>query len=135
VILEARDCSPLDLQPKGSEVDWLKRLVAVTRVGANVVSIGSDRDEDEPVVQCLPDGTWCAGRYVGSVSFEGSRLTIRPRFGLDALRSWLFHATNVALVQSPGELREDESFIVQLLAVVWALGFVEAARHGLPALR
>lgn len=135
MIFEARDCSPLAPQPKGADVDWLKRLVAATRGGANVVSIGPDRDEDEPVVQCLPDGTWCAGRYVGSVSFEGSRLTILPRFGLDALRSWLFHATNVALVQSPGELRDDESFIVQLLAAVWVRGFVEAARHGLPALR
>lgn len=47
----------------------------------------------------------------------------------------MFHATNVALVESPGVLREDESFIVQLLAAVWARGFVEAARHGLPALR
>ncbi len=135
MIFEARDCLPLEPQPEGAEVDWLKRLVAATRGGANVVSIGPGRDEDEPIVRCLPDGTWCAGRYVGSVFFEGRRLTIHPRFGLEALRSWLFHATNVALVQSPGALREDESFIVQLIAAVWALGFVEAARHGLPALR
>jgi 5-methylcytosine-specific restriction enzyme subunit McrC len=134
-MLEARDCSPLNPQPKGVEVEWLKRLAVATRDGANVVSIGAERDEDEPIVHCLPDGTWCAGRYVGSVSFEGSRLTVRPRFGIAALRSWLFHATNVALVESPGVLREDESFIVQLLAAVWARGFVEAARHGLPALR
>jgi 5-methylcytosine-specific restriction enzyme subunit McrC len=135
VILEARDCSPLNPQPKGVEVEWLRRLAIATRDGANVVAIGPERDEDEPIVHCLPDGTWCAGRYVGSISFEGSRLTVRPRFGISALRSWLFHATNVALVESPGVLREDESFIVQLLAAVWARGFVEAARHGLPALR
>jgi len=135
VSLEARDCSPLDPQPKGAEVEWLKRLAVATRDGANVVSIGPERDEDEPIVHCLPDGTWCAGRYVGSVAFEGSRLTVRPRFGIAALQNWLFHATNVALVESPGVLREDESFIVQLLAAVWARGFAEAARHGLPALR
>ena len=35
----------------------------------------------------------------------------------------------------PRQLRQDESFIVQLLATVWAHGFVEAARHSLPALR
>jgi len=39
------------------------------------------------------------------------------------------------LTDAPGKLRENESFIAQLLASVWAHGFVEAARHGLPALR
>lgn len=131
----ARDCSPLRPQPKGAEIEWLRRLAAATRDGSNVVPIGGERDDDEPIVHCAPDGTWWAGRYVGSVSFEGGRLTVQPRFGLSALRSWLFHATNVALVESPGVLREDESFLVQLLAAVWARGFVEAARHGLPALR
>lgn len=135
MIFEARDCCPLQPQPKGPEVDWLVRLAAETRDGAAVVAIGPERDEDEPIVHCLPDGTWCAGRYVGSVSFEGNRLTVRPRFGLRALSSWLFHATNVALVRSPGDLRDDESFIVELLAAVWGRGFCEAARHGLPALR
>lgn len=133
--LIARDCSPLEPQPKATEVDWLKRLAVATRNGANVVSVGVERDDDEPIVYCAPDGTWWAGRYVGSLCFDGNRLTVRPRFGLAALRSWLFHATNVALVQSPGVLEENESVIVQLLAAVWARGFVEAARHGLPALR
>jgi 5-methylcytosine-specific restriction enzyme subunit McrC len=54
---------------------------------------------------------------------------------LSAVSNWLLNATNVAIVESPGELVDDESFIVQLLAIVWARGFVEAARHGLPALR
>lgn len=44
-------------------------------------------------------------------------------------------ATSVVLTESPGQLREDDSFIVELLASVWAHAFVEAARHGLPALR
>lgn len=132
--LVARDCSPLVPQPKGAEVEWLKRLVVAVREGAHVVALGAERDNDEPIVYCTPEGTWSAGRYVGSISFERGRLTIHPRFGLAALRSWLFHAINVALVESPGLLREDESFIVQLLAAVWARGFVEAARHGLPAL-
>ncbi len=95
----------------------------------------SDERDDEPIVYCAWDGTWWAGRYVGALSFEGHRLTIEPRFGLSTLRNWLFEATSVVLTESPGQLRQDESFIVQLLATVWAHGFVEAARHGLPALR
>lgn len=50
------------------------------------MSIGAERDEDESIVHCLPDGTWCAGRYVGSISFARGRLTMRPRFGIAALR-------------------------------------------------
>ncbi|MGC8492716.1 MAG: hypothetical protein ACP5SH_13360 [Syntrophobacteraceae bacterium] len=99
-----------------------------------VVPFADERD-DEPIVHCAWDGIWWAGRYVGSLSFEGHRLTIEPRFGLSTLRNWLFEATSVVLTESPGQLRQDESFIVQLLATVWGHGFVEAARHGLPALR
>ena len=101
-----------------------------------MVGLGNDWDDDEPVVYCERDGRWWAGRYVGSISFDGGRLTILPRFGINTLRSWLFEVTNIALVESPAcELREDDAFVVQLLAIVWARSFVGAARHGLPALR
>ena len=133
--LAARDCSPLNPQPTAAEAAWLRTVAARVRAGDLVVPISGDRDDDEPVVYCAWDGTWWAGRYVGSLSFEGSSLTIAPRFGLTALRNWLFEATSVVLTESPGRLREDVSFIAQLLASVWAHGFVEAARHGLPALR
>lgn len=133
--LVARDCSPLLPQPTVAEAAWLRRLASNVHATDLVVPISGERDEDEPVVYCAWDGTWWAGRYVGSISFEGHSLTIEPRFGLATLRSWLFAATSVVLTDAPGKLREDESFIAQLLASVWAHGFVEAARHGLPALR
>lgn len=133
--LVARDCSPLAPQPTAAEAAWLRRLATSVRATDLVVPISGERDEDEPVVYCAWDGTWWAGRYVGSLSFEGHSLTIEPRFGLATLRNWLFEATSVVLTDAPGKLREDESFIAQLLASVWAHGFVEAARHGLPALR
>lgn len=133
--LIAKDCSPLNPQPTAAEADWLRRVTASVRAGDFVVPISGDRDDDEPIVYCSWDGTWWAGRYVGSLSFEGRSLIIEPRFGLATLRNWLFEATSVVLTESPGRLRQDESFIAQLLASVWAHGFVEAARHGLPALR
>lgn len=133
--LIAKDCSPLNPQPTAAEADWLRRVAASVRAGDFVVPISGDRDDDEPIVYCSWDGTWWAGRYVGSLSFEGRSLVIEPRFGLATLRNWLFEATSVVLTESPGQLRQDESFIAQLLASVWAHGFVEAARHGLPALR
>lgn len=133
--LVARDCSPLVPQPTAAEVNWLRKLATDVRASDLVVPISGERDEDEPIVYCAWDGTWWAGRYVGSISFEGHSLIIEPRFGLATLRSWLFEATSVVLTDAPGKLREDESFIAQLLASVWAHGFVEAARHGLPALR
>lgn len=134
--LTARDCSPFDPQPTGAEVAWLRRLAAGLRISDFVIPVsGNRRNEDEPVIYCDWDGTWWAGRYVGSISFEGSLLTIRPRLGLAALKNWLFEATSVALIESPGVLKEDDTFIVQLLASVWAHGFVQAARHRLPTLR
>lgn len=133
--LVARDCSPLVPQPTAAEANWLRKLATNVQASSLVVPISGERDEDEPIVYCAWDGTWWAGRYVGSISFEGHSLTIEPRFGLATLRNWLFEATSVVLTDAPGQLREDESFIAQLLASVWAHGFIEAARHGLPALR
>jgi len=134
VRITARDCCPLQPQPTADEAQWLRRLATSVRASDLVIPFTDERD-DEPIVYCAWDGTWWAGRYVGSLSFEGHRLIIEPRFGLSTLRNWLFEATSVVLTESPGQLRQDESFIVQLLATVWAHGFVEAARHGLPALR
>jgi 5-methylcytosine-specific restriction enzyme subunit McrC len=124
----------LQPQPSADEAQWLRRLATSVRASDLAIPFTDERD-DEPIVYCAWDGTWWAGRYVGSLSFEGHRLTIEPRFGLSTLRNWLFEATSVVLTESPGQLQQDESFIVQLLATVWAHGFVEAARHGLPALR
>lgn len=132
--ITAHDCCPLQPQPSADEAQWLRRLATSVRASDLVIPF-TDEHDDEPIVYCAWDGTWWAGRYVGSLSFEGHRLTIEPRFGLFTLRNWLFEATSVVLTESPGQLRQDESFIVQLLATVWAHGFVEAARHGLPALR
>lgn len=94
-----------------------------------------DGREDEPVIRCEADGSWWAGRYVGSLSFKGRRLDILPRFGEDTLRSWIAGAFNLALVDTPGRLEGDDSFVARLLAVVWSRAFVAAARHGPPSLR
>lgn len=134
--LIARDCLPLDPQPSREEAAWLGRLSRSINAYEHIVPISSGRQvEHEPAIYCAWDGTWWAGRYVGSLSFEGHTLTIEPRFGLATLQNWLLEATSVVLTDAPGTLKEDESFIAQLLASVWASGFVEAARHGLPSLR
>lgn len=130
-----RDCSPFAPQPTPAETMWLRRLSVNVRATDLVVPMSGERDDVEPIVYCTWDGTWWAGRYVGTLSFEGHSLTIEPRFGISTLRDWLFEATSVVLTESKGMLCEDESFIVQLLASVWAHGFIEAARHGLPALQ
>lgn len=131
---EALDCSPLAEQPTGKTADWFRSLAKHVQAAEHVVGFGQ-RGEDEPVVYCERDGTWWAGRYVGVLRHEGCTLTIRPRFGMATLASWLGQAVDAMLVISPGRLRQDVPFIVQLLAIVWGRAFADAARHGLPALR
>jgi 5-methylcytosine-specific restriction enzyme subunit McrC len=93
------------------------------------------RDDEDPIVYCERDGTWWAGRYIGTLLFEGRQLVIQPRFGMAVLRQWLSAITHIALVESPGSLQPDDAFIVELLAAVWGRGLASAARHGLPALK
>jgi 5-methylcytosine-specific restriction enzyme subunit McrC len=132
--LSVRDCSPFEPAPSASDAAWLGRLAAAARHGDLVIRLEEGR-EDEPVVWCERDGSWWAGRYVGSLTFEGRRLDIRPRFGENALRAWFAGAFNLALAETEGELVEDDWFVPWLLASVWSRAFVSAARHGLPALR
>lgn len=111
------------------------RLAAV-KADDLVVPLGNgSRHEDEPIVYCDWDGIWWAGRYVGTISHAGQRLTIRPRFGLSTLRRWLTLATSVVLTDTTGRLEDDDSFIIELIAAIWSRGLVKAARHGLPSLR
>jgi len=132
--LSAKDCSPFEPKPSPADGAWLGRLAAASRHGDLVVRLEEGR-EDEPVVACDPDGTWRAGRYVGSLLFEGRRLDIRPRFGEETLRSWFSGAFNLALAETRGQLMKDDWFVPWLLASVWSRSFVTAARHGLPSLR
>jgi 5-methylcytosine-specific restriction enzyme subunit McrC len=133
--LHAFDCSPLPEQPTPDEARWLRDAAAQFRARSHVVALRDRVKDDDPIVYCERDGTWWAGRYVGVVRHKGGRLTVEPRFGLATLASWLGRAVGTVLVRSPGRLREDVPFVVQLLALVWGRAFADAARHGLPALR
>lgn len=134
MILSVKDCSPFEPKPSAADAAWLGRMAAAVRHNDLVIRLKEGR-EDEPVVWCEHDGGWWAGRYVGSLTFEGRRLDIRPRFGEHVLRAWFAGAFNLALAETVGELVEDDWFVPWLLASVWSRAFVSAARHGLPALR
>lgn len=132
--LSVCDCSPFKQKLSDTDADWLGRLAVAAHHDDLVIRLENGR-EDEPVVWCERDGSWWAGRYVGTLIFEGRRLDIRPRFGEETIRSWFSGAFNLALVNTQGELVEDDWFVPWLLASVWSRAFVSAARHGLPALR
>lgn len=131
--LVVKDCSPFDSKLSRDDSAWLGRLADASLRGL-ILRLEGDR-EDEPVVSCMPNGQWCAGRYVGSLTFEGRRLDVRPRFGADTLRAWCAGAFNLAMVDTPGRLVQHDWFVPWLLAMVWSQNFAAAARHGLAALR
>lgn len=134
--MRAEDCRPLDPQPDPEQAGWLRQVAQVVTASDLVVPLGGRRrDDDEPVVYCDWDGTWWAGRYIGTVTYRGRTLTIEPRFGLSTLRHWLTDLNTVLLPPASGQQHIDESFIVQLIAFVWADRLAKAARHGLPSLR
>lgn len=134
-VLTVRDCSPFgDLQP--ADVEWLRRLQRQLTGDDHVVRLHDAASEDpEPVIQCDAEGRWRAGRYVGSLTFEGRRLDIEPRFPFEVLLRWIDAAFDFVALPNAAQLRRAEAFVPWLLAIMWAKRLDDACRHGLPSLR
>jgi 5-methylcytosine-specific restriction enzyme subunit McrC len=135
--LEFADLSPHIGELGRSDDEWLAK---VARIDPRDYRIGIKNDhpaDDEwpPLVERRPDGRWWAGRFIGSMTLDGRRLTIRPRLGIDVVEAWLDQA--LGLVAPPASARhaETENFIIRLLARLWCRAVSNATRHGLPLLR
>jgi 5-methylcytosine-specific restriction enzyme subunit McrC len=133
--LAGKDCNRIEPEPNEYDRDWLQRLARAVRAKDHLLSLGDARDDGEEIVYCDRDGTWRCGRYVGTLTFEGRRLTIAPRFGVDTLGHWLEVALDLRLTDTAGDAEPHEAFLPQLLARLWGNSIVRAARHGLPGLR
>ena len=131
------DLSPYPGELGGDDDEWLTKVAAIDprkyRIG-----IEDDRPEDEewlPLVERGRDGRWWAGRFIGSMTVEGRRLTIRPRLGLDVVEAWLDQAFGLVAPPASARPAETEAFIVRLLGRLWCRAVDNATRHGLPLLR
>ena len=131
----AKDCSPLEPQPDPKEAASLRDLKNGLSIGKHLVSLSQRRDDQEPIVYCDVDGVWWAGRYIGNITYKGISLRIEPRFGIDTILNWLSGPTAIQIVPSEGTLKQSPAFITLLLSSIWIAKFIEASRHGLPALR
>jgi hypothetical protein len=92
--LEFADLSPYVGELSGDDDEW---LAEVTRIDPRDYRIGieDDRPEDDewlPLVERGRDGWWWAGRFIGSMTVGGRRLTVRPRLGIEAVEAWLDQA-------------------------------------------
>jgi 5-methylcytosine-specific restriction enzyme subunit McrC len=135
VILTGRDCSRLEPSPDEDDREWLHLLAKAVRAENHLVTFDEARDDPDEVVHCERDGSWFCGRYIGTLAFEGRRLTIEPRFGIATLGHWLEIALDLRFTDTAGEVSPHEAFLPQLLARLWGNAIVRAARHGLPGLR
>lgn len=140
VALRVADLSPFVPRDKKAagydEAAWLDRLQRHLRSSEHVIRLGDALSEDEDhVISRDATGQWQAGRYIGELVFEGRRLEIYPRLGLDVIGHWLEGALNLVAVPETAEQHASESFIALLMAAIWCRQVDVAARHGPPAFR
>jgi 5-methylcytosine-specific restriction enzyme subunit McrC len=135
--LEFADLSPYLGDLSVEDDAWLADVAKIDpreyRVG-----IEDDRPEDDewqPLVERGRDGRWWAGRFIGSLTVEGRRLTVRPRLGIEVVEAWLDQAFGLVAPPASARHAETETFIVRLLARLWCRAVDNATRHGLPLLR
>jgi 5-methylcytosine-specific restriction enzyme subunit McrC len=133
-----RDLSPCPDELTPDDHPWLQRLSRrdirdfIVRVGTN----GDNGDEEwSPVVEWRADGRWWAGRYIGTLTFEGRHIVIEPRLGVSVIEAWLDQIFGLAVTPSSAQRVTTETFIARLLARVWCRTIDAATRHGLPLLR
>jgi len=135
--LEFTDLSPYIGDLSSDEVQWLAKVAQIDprdyRIG-----VESDRrpdDEGLPLIEIGRDGRWWAGRFIGSMTIDGRRLTIRPRLGIHVVETWLDQAFGLVAPPASARHAESETFIIRLLARLWCRAVDNATRHGLPLLR
>ena len=137
VTLEFADLSPYAGELRGGGDEWLARVAQIDRRDYGIGIDGDHPDDDEwlPLIERGRDGRWWGGRFIGSMTVEGLRLTVRPRLGIDTVEAWLDQA--FGLVAPPASARHDETetFIARLLARLWCRAIDNATRHGRPLLR
>jgi 5-methylcytosine-specific restriction enzyme subunit McrC len=133
--LLAKDLSRLEKDPSRKDEEWLEELTDHVSAGDHVVSLGAASEDPEPIVSRAYDGHWRAGRYVGSISFRGRRLTIEPRLAPAVFQKLVSTALNVVIATRSGTLERSSTIVPLLLAMVWTRELDTATRHGLPYLR
>lgn len=142
------DCSPIHLTdfskayfggggPKNLRLaaSWLQKLAGHHWADDSYFSFGrANKNDVEPVVYTDPTAQWWTGRYVGSITFEGKTIDIKPRFGFQ------FAMDNMPLVNVLGvdinrSFGRGGQFIHFLQSLLWLNKLVIAARHALPSVR
>ncbi len=115
-------------------IQWLQKLSKHTFDEGQLFKFTESVTELEPIVYTDPYGQWWAGRYIGSLSFEGISIEIHPRFGME------FVAKNIPLnnfipVNVNSSFISGDKFIHFLQALLWLNQLSKAARHALPTVK
>lgn len=131
------DLSPYLGELSSGDDEWLSKVAQIDPLQYRI-GIGSDHLDNDgwlPLIERGRDGRWWGGRFIGSMTVDGRRITIRPRLGIPTVEAWLDQA--FGLVAPPASARHDETdtFIARLLARLWCRAVDNATRHGLPLLR
>ena len=133
--IEATDLSPI---PGLGDTDdaWLRRLARHANTDTLTLRLSQRTDEDDPIVSFdARSGQWWTGRYIGEVTFENGTLCILPRFGVPQLQRWLSRIWGVRVLSSKGKYEAARLWLWELLAKLWEVRLLAAAKHGLPTRR
>jgi 5-methylcytosine-specific restriction enzyme subunit McrC len=130
-----------DLTPfstlNGEQETWLRNLVK--HVNAESLSLnfgGSQNDHKEPIAFFDEvSSCWWAGRFVGELNYQNRTLRLLPRFGMPTLMRWLSRIWGAKISSSRGTYQHDRIWLWEIIARLWTIRLLTAAKHGLPYTR
>ena len=92
--LDLVDLSPYTGALSPGDDEWLAKIAQIDPRDYRIGIDGDRSGDDEwaPLIERGRDGRWWAGRFIGSITVDGRRLTVRPRLGIDVVEAWLDQA-------------------------------------------
>lgn len=135
-VVETTDLTPIHPITRDDE-GWLRQLARDARTDTLTLKLSrGDKEDAEPVVFFDErSGYWWAGRYIGELQYLGRTLRILPRFGMPQLQRWLSRIWGINILSTKGRYEKTSIWLWALIAKLWELRLLSAAKHGPPTSR
>ncbi|OPY81718.1 MAG: 5-methylcytosine-specific restriction enzyme subunit McrC [Syntrophus sp. PtaU1.Bin005] len=135
-VITGFDLTPFSNLTADQEI-WLRNLVRHVDIESLSLRLGGSQNAYVEPIAFFDEKSsrWWAGRFVGELTYQNRTLRLLPRFGLSTLIRWLSRIWGFKISSSKGTYQHDHIWLWEIIARLWTIRLLIAAKHGLPYTR